>query len=54
MGLPVGAFDLFETVAPLGERHERRLADLVGHVGNAIDVCDELNKFLLGELVNSL
>ena len=31
MGSPVGAFDLFETVAPLGERHERCLADLAAN-----------------------
>jgi hypothetical protein len=30
------------------------LADLVGHVGNAIDVRDELSELLLGELINSL
>ena len=43
-----------EPVAPLGERHERRLADFVGHVGDAIDVGDELDELLLGELINSL
>ena len=50
----VRAVDAPETVAPLGERHERRLADLVGHVGNAIDVGEKLDALLLGEVINSL
>ena len=50
----IRAIDPSESVAPLGERHERGLTDLVGHVGDAIDVGDELNELLLGELIDSL
>jgi hypothetical protein len=54
MGSPVGTFDLSETAAPLGERHERRLAYFVGHVGDAIDVRQKLHELLLGKFINSL
>ena len=54
MGSPVGAFDLFETVAPLGERHQRRLADFVSHVGDAIDVGQQLDALLFAKVINRL
>jgi hypothetical protein len=50
----VRALDATQAVAPLGERHERGLTDLVGHVGDSVDVRDELNELLFGKLVNRL
>ena len=54
MGPLIGADDPSQSVAPLGERHERGLADLVGHVGDTIDIRKELIELLLGELIDSL